>query len=79
LAAILDEAIEDEHINRNPARSRRLRVQAPKPPRTFLEMDELAAFLDAAAAQDAEAIERAPATTPAGVTSAKVAELLVAA
>src|SRR4051812_16990298 len=78
LAAILDEAIEDEHIDRNPARSRRLRVQAPKPSRSFLEMDELAAFLDAAAAQDAEAIERARAMTRAGVTAAKVAELLVA-
>src|SRR4051794_6044941 len=74
LAAILDEAIEDEHIDRNPARSRRLRVHAPKPPRSFLEMDELAAFLDAAAAQDASATEDVPATRPASGTAARVAE-----
>ena len=53
LAAILDEAIEDEHIDRNPARSRRMRVKVPKPARTFLEMDELVALTDAAAEQDA--------------------------
>jgi len=29
-----------------------MRVRAPKPTRTFLEMDELVALLDAAAAQD---------------------------
>jgi integrase len=78
LAAILDEAIEDEHIDRNPARSRRLRVQAPKPPRSFLEMDELAAFLDAAAAQDASAAERVPAVMPASGTAARVAEAAAA-
>lgn len=72
LAAILDEAIEDEHIDRNPARSRRLRVRAPKPSRTFLEMDELAAFLDAAAAQDAEAVHRKPKATPEDGTAARV-------
>ena len=53
LAAILDEAVEDEHIDRNPARGRRMRVKVPKPPRTFLEMDELVALTDAAAEQDA--------------------------
>src|SRR3954452_2036856 len=52
LAAILDEAIEDEYIERNPARGRRMRVRAPKPPRTFLEMDELVALIDAAGEQD---------------------------
>ena len=60
LAAILDEAIEDEHNDRNPARGRRMRVRVPKPPRTFLEMDELVALTDAAAEQDAR---RADATT----------------
>lgn len=53
LAAILDEAVEDGHIPSNPARGKRLRIKVPKPKRTFLEMDELAAVLDAAAAQDA--------------------------
>jgi integrase len=52
LAAILDEAIEDRHITFNPARGKRMYLQVPKPRRTFLELDELAALLDAAAAQD---------------------------
>jgi integrase len=52
LAAILDEAIEDGHIERNPARGARMRIRVPKPPRTFLEMDELVALIDAAGEQD---------------------------
>jgi len=52
LAAVLDDAMEDEYIDRNPARSKRLRLRVPKPRRTFLEMDELAALIDAADAQD---------------------------
>ena len=75
LAAILDEAIEDGHIDRNPARGRRMRVKVPKPPRTFLEMDELVALTDAAGDQDAELLGRwrRPHLTP-GTTAAKVAE-----
>ena len=53
LAAILEEAIEDELIDRNPARGRRMRMKVPKPARTFLEMDELVALTDAAGEQDA--------------------------
>ena len=52
LAAILDDAIEDELIDRNPARGGRMRLHVPKPSRTFLEMDELAALIDAATGQD---------------------------
>ena len=48
LAAILDDAIEDELIDRNPARGKRMRVRVPKPARTFLEMDELVAVIEAA-------------------------------
>src|SRR3954451_12462385 len=64
LAAILDDAIEDGHIERNPARGRRMRVRVPKPPRAFLELDELNALIDAAAEQDAPA-------TPAKVVAAR--------
>ncbi|HEX8745122.1 MAG TPA: site-specific integrase [Thermoleophilaceae bacterium] len=53
LAAILDDAVEDELIERNPARGKRMRVRVPKPARSFLELDELAALIEAAAAQDA--------------------------
>jgi hypothetical protein len=52
LASILDDAIEDDYIDHHPARGKRMRVHAPKPNRTFLEMDELACVLDAAAKQD---------------------------
>jgi integrase len=61
LASILDEAIEDGYIDQNPARSKRMRVRVPKPQRTFLEMDELAALLDAAAEQDTVLTGEAPA------------------
>jgi integrase len=75
LATILDEAVEDGHLERNPARSRRMRVKVPRPPRTFLEMDELVALADAAADQDppfarAKLLER----PRAGSTALKIAE-----
>jgi integrase len=52
LGAILDDAVEDDLIESNPARGKRMRVRVPKPNRTFLEMDELALLLDAAGIQD---------------------------
>lgn len=52
LAAILEEAVEDEHLDRNPATGRRMKIHVPKPCRTFLEMDELALLLEVAAEQD---------------------------
>jgi integrase len=72
LVSILDEAVEDGHITTNPARSRRMRVRVPKPKRTFLEIDELAALEDAAKAQDAQLpadleIDTSPASTRARV------------
>ena len=75
LTTILDEAVDDGHLERNPARSRRMRVKVPKPPRTFLEMDELVALTDAAGEQDAElARPKLPAKPAPGSTAAKVAE-----
>jgi integrase len=52
LGQIIEEAVEDELISFNHARSKRLKVHVPKPKRTFLEMDELACVEDAAAEQD---------------------------
>ena len=77
LAAILDEAVEDGHIERNPARGRRMRVYVPKPSRTFLEMDELVALLDAAgdAGRQIAHVSRAR-LADKGTTAAKVAECL---
>ena len=75
LAAILDDAIEDGHIDRNPARTKRMRVKVPKPQRSFLELDELRALIDAAATQDPRrGLVKPPAGS--GETARRVAELL---
>ena len=75
LTTILDEAVDDGHLERNPARSRRMRVKVPKPARTFLEMDELVALTDAASDQDAKFARPKLRVTPEpGSTAAKVAE-----
>lgn len=77
LAMILDEAVEDELIDRNPARGKRMRVRVPKPKRSFLELDELAALLGAAGAQ--EALPSFPAEVLAGEGSqAQVARRIAA-
>jgi integrase len=75
LAAILDDAIEDGHIDRNPARGKRMRVRVPKPQRTFLELDELAALIDAGAMQDAPSTPRRVKAS-GGTTATLVAERL---
>lgn len=72
-AAVLDEAIEDDYRDDNPARSRRMKVKVPKPKRSFLEMDELAALLDAAEEQDAAMLVAAP--QGSGATATAVAGL----
>ena len=75
LTAILDEAVSDGHLQRNPARNRRMRVRVPKPPRTFLEMDELVSLVDAAGARDAPIARAKLLVRPKpGSTAAKVAE-----
>jgi integrase len=74
LAAILDDAIEDRHIDHNPARGKRMRVHVPKPKRTFLEMDELAALIDAATEQDIS-LSQSVAPIDQGLTVARVAHL----
>ena len=78
LAAILDEAVEDGHLDRNAARGKRMKVKAPKPTRTFLEMDELVALLDAAGEQDSPLVaQRArPRAGAASTTRLRVAERL---
>jgi integrase len=73
-ASVLDEAIEDEYREDNPGRSRRMRIKVPKPKRTFLEMDELAALLDAARDQDLP-LPTASLSATNGETAAKVARL----
>jgi integrase len=49
LAQILDDAIEDGYLDDNPARGKKRRLKARKPDRTFLELDEVNALIDAAA------------------------------
>jgi integrase len=75
LAAILDDAVEDGHIERNPARARRMRLRVPKPARTFLELDELATLIEAAASQDAPSTPR-KVRASSGESARKVAALL---
>jgi hypothetical protein len=74
LVAVLDDAVEDGHIDSNPARGRRMRIKVPKPRRTFLELDELAALIGAASEQD---ISLGPGVAPIelGLTAAQVAQL----
>ncbi|HWC49527.1 MAG TPA: tyrosine-type recombinase/integrase [Solirubrobacterales bacterium] len=71
-AAVLDEAIEDKYRDDNPARSKRMHIKVPKPKRTYLEMDELAALLDAAADQDVALPDLAGVAVTAGSTDEKV-------
>jgi integrase len=77
LAMILDEALADELIAQNPARNKRMRVRVPRPSRGFLEIDELAALIDAAASQDALPVISAPEMT-GDRTRARVARRLAA-
>lgn len=74
-ASVLDEAIEDGHRDDNPARSRRMHIEVPKPDRTFLEMDELAALLDAAHDQEAPLPDMASIIVEKGGSAEKVARL----
>ena len=71
LITILDEAVDDGHLERNPARGRRMRVKVPKPSRTFLEMDELVALTDAAGEQDARFARPKLAVTPVPGSTAR--------
>ncbi len=74
LAAILDDAVEDRYMLRNPARAKRMRVHAPKPKRSFLEIDELVSLFEAATKQDQILPSTAP--TDLGPTAAAIAALI---
>jgi integrase len=74
-ASVLDEAMEDEHREDNPARSKRMHIRVPKPKRTFLEMDELAALLDAADEEDVGLPDPADIDTTPGSSADRVARL----
>jgi integrase len=74
LAAILEDAVEDGLIEHNHARGKRMRIHVPKPKRTFLEIDELAALIDAASEQDV-ALGQIPSPGELGLTAAMVAQL----
>lgn len=55
LGAVLDEAVHEGFLASNPARGRRMRIVVRRPVRAALEIDELAALLDATSALDHEA------------------------
>jgi integrase len=85
-AAVLDEAIEEEEDAReddgpgrtNPARTKRMQITVPKPKRTFLEMDELAALLEAAEEQEVALPDLATVSVAEGSTAEKVVRLAAA-
>jgi integrase len=54
LATILEQAVEYGHIDRNPARGRKRLLRESKPSRTFLQPEQVAALLKAAAQMDEE-------------------------
>lgn len=58
LSRILEQAVEYEHITRNPAAGKRRRLRTTKPPRLFLEPAQVTALLDAASELDNEARSR---------------------
>lgn len=73
LRSILEDAVEDGLLERNPAQSRRMRVTVPKPKRSYLEIDEMAYLLDAATDQDDPFAGGDP--SPGGPSAAAVARL----
>jgi len=48
LAQVLDCAVDDDYLATNPARGRKTRVRAARPKRTWLELEEVRALLEAA-------------------------------
>lgn len=75
LAMVLGNAVEDGLIPANPARGRRMRIEVPRPRRPFLELDELADLLDAAAELD-QTVQVPYASDPDGTTRSVVREKL---
>lgn len=57
LAAILEQAVEYSHIDRNPARGRKRLLKESKPTRSYLQPEQVAALLSAAESLDADARE----------------------
>jgi integrase len=79
LAQILDQAVEDGLITKNPARGKHMRLAPARVPRSFLELDELADVLDTASAIDADATlmaSRARELARAGTPPTAIAEAL---
>lgn len=74
LRSILEDAVEDGLLERNPAQGRRMRVAVPKPKRSYLEIDELAYLLDAATDQD-DPFAGADPSPPGSPSAAAVARL----
>jgi integrase len=57
LAVILEQAVEYDYLDRNPARGRKRLLKEDKPSRTYLQPDQVAALLSAAGKLDAEVRE----------------------
>jgi len=77
-AAVLGEAIRDKHRLDNPGRLERMQIEVPKPKRTWLEADELAALLEAASDQDAAMPDLVTLDVRPGTSPEQVARLAAA-
>ncbi len=55
LAVVLEQAVEYGYLDRNPARGRKRLLREPKPSRTYLQPEQVAALLAAAGRLDADA------------------------
>jgi len=77
-AAVLGEAVKDKYRSDNPGRGERMQIEVPKPERSFLEADELAALLDAARNQDIGLPDLAEISVAGGQSPEPVARLAAA-
>lgn len=77
-ASVLKESIRDGHRTDNPGLSERMDIEVPTPRRTYLELDELATLLDAAADQDLGLLDLASVTAEPDSSAGRVARLAAA-
>jgi integrase len=80
LAAVLEDAVEYDLVDRNPAKGRRRKLPTPKPARRFLEPGQVTALLNAAGELDDEARDgrkiRRPLLATLAYAGLRIGELL---
>jgi integrase len=76
-ASLLDEAVKDSLLSENTARDKAMKLEVPKPKRTFLEPDELVMLLEAARDLDPPAFQLEDIPDDASDRARQVGELAV--